>query len=168
MARHRWFVFQSPSIPSPLVLPNQFEFSIVNRKVEKNKIKVVYEIEEFDFSGSTKVKAETSLDVVKGVMPSCITIDDTKDLYDDGDPATVEMQGTIYATSSDAYKGLALKISANPNNDNQKEILLEDPNSSLIITDSKGEVVTSIKTNNTVYKTYKQNVNANQQLLLRK
>jgi len=150
------------------IVDGNFVFSIADRNVQRNSIKVRYELKGLDFSCSDapNINADgvgTKIDVVKGVVPTCITVNDTLDL----DNSSQTQSATVYGTTSADYKGLRLKFSATPNNNLSKTISFEDVNSGLLITNSKGAAVSEIVDSSVVYIKFKDNVTEKQTLVIK-
>lgn len=152
---------------------NQFKFSIVNRNIVRNKVKIVYEIEGLDYSFAGIPAIEKGFDVVKSVAPTCITVNDALDL----NSASDVQNAIVYGTTSAAYKGLELKLAVNPNEDLNKTITLVNEENGLTITNSKGLIVESelvdgkttfkINTGETIFIKFKNNVISEQSLTLK-
>ena len=141
---------------------NQFRFVIVDRNVVRNNVRFVYEIEELDFSFAGIESNTKDFDVVKGVVPTCITVNDSLDL-------TGGIQNAVvYGTTSEGYKGLELKLSANPNDDPERLIDLEYDRTKLVIEDERGNVnLSNIQTGKKIYIKFKSNVLDMQTLVLK-
>lgn len=128
----------------------RFKFSISNRYVSSNLVKVAYEVEGLNFSASQKLDASKMFEVKKGVLPTCITVNDTLDL------AGGEQNAIVYGTKNPNYKGLALKLVANPSDNEVKRLTLGYEGANLIVTDGKNPIVSNqILSGSTIYVKFK-------------
>ncbi len=142
-----------------------FEFSIVNRDVLINEILVRYEINGLNFYQNAIGTLASEFRIRKGVMPTCITINDVMDLSD-GD----EVGATIYETANSEYQGLVLKLAPNPNVNISSVLTLEFENDSLFITDSKGNEIKSgneVLNNSTIFVKFKTGVSGEKILTIK-
>ncbi|MBQ9796053.1 MAG: hypothetical protein IJW36_03770, partial [Clostridia bacterium] len=153
---------------------NQFKFSIVNRNLKRNRVRIAYEIEGLDFSFAEITPAFKEFDVVKGVVPTCITVNDALDL----NSASGTQSAIVYGTTSQYYKGLELKLAVNPNEDPTKFVYLLNEENGLLITDEKGNVITSTEsisganylkviTGSKIYIKFKNNITSAQNLIIK-
>jgi len=151
---------------------NVFTLSIAQRNLDTNRIKVVYEIDGLDFSQSQKVQSSSeTITVFKSGLVSCISVNSV-----DLDSSSEPQSATVYHTSSASYKGLELKIAANPNNDNSKTISLINEEGGLEIFNKDGEVIRgqnfglknvfSIISGSTVFVKFKEGATEEQHLIL--
>ncbi|MBR4998928.1 MAG: hypothetical protein IKY10_03515, partial [Clostridia bacterium] len=144
------------------LLENQFKFIIVDRNAVRNNVKFVYEIKGLDCSFANIQPLSKEFDVVKGVVPTCITVNDSLDLTGGVQNAVV------YGTISEHYKGLELKLDANPNDDVNRVIDLIYDRSKLVVEDERGNVnLSAIQTGKKIYIKFKANVLDEQTLVLR-
>jgi len=141
---------------------NTFIFSILNRETPKNRVKVVSEIKGLDFSCSQNVSEEFEFEVIKGVLPTRITINDAVDL-ENGNTASAVVYGTAY----EGYNGLELKISANPNDNPQRKMLIA-PDAGLLVSDAGGHPVNDyIVTGGKIFVKFKDGVSDEQDLTIK-
>lgn len=100
----------------------KYEFSIANRDVYQNDVRVSFDIDGLDFSASSKKFENNNFVVEKHVLPTFITINDVQDVA--GGKA---VSGQVYGTTNEKYLGVQLKLSATPNEDSNREIILSYP-----------------------------------------
>lgn len=141
-----------------------YTFSIADRTNFSNQIKFVYEIEGFDFSSSQKPEIKKQITVSKSVLPTCVTVNNTLDL----NTQSGIQYANVYGTSQSSYKGLALKLDANPNDNANREIELEYDATKLVITNGKTALASNkIVTGSTIYVKFKDGVTDSQSLKIK-
>ncbi len=114
----------------------QYKFSIADRLVKTNRVKIAFDLGELDFSCASKRFGEMEFDVYKGVLPNAITVNDVNDYTS----SSVKLpEGVAYATKDETYKGFELKLSTNPSEDSGRKITLSyGKEKVLAIYDDKG------------------------------
>lgn len=141
----------------------KYSFAIADRNVNKNEIKCVYEIEGLTVYTNSPNKAK-EFSVLKSVLPTCITINDTIDKT--GETGEPIYEATVFGTDSASYKGLELKLSANPNNDINRKLILTYDENALLITGGQKDAngVYNIVSGNTIFVKFKESVSEAQTL----
>jgi len=155
------------SLTNTALTDNQFKFSIATRSITKNEIKIVYEIEELDFSFTQYETAFKHVYINKSALPTCITVNDSLDLVNGA-----IKQDVVYGTESGKYKGLELKLAVNPNDDPDRLIELFNDGeglnkNGLIVVDENGYQVSKIRSGKTVFVKFKKDVNEKQTLTIK-
>ncbi len=140
-----------------------FDFAISNRHITKNKVIISYEIDGLDFSATKQsLNADSRIVVAKSVLPTVITVNDTVDLEN----GKIE-NAVIYGTQSNKYKGLELKLSANPFDGPERQIELEY-SEGLIVSNSKRPLSENkISTGSTIYVKFKDTASGEQELVVK-
>lgn len=131
-----------------------------------NKIKISYELKDFDFSASNAPNYSREIVVNKSVLPENISINDTLPELTD---LQGSMEGIIYSSSSSTYQGLSLTLLAVPTNINQSTDIYISANENVIITgqvENLGANSYIVKSGGTIYIRVASNVNADQTITI--
>ena len=133
-----------------------------------NKIKISYELREFDFSGSTVPDYSREIVINKSVLPENISING--ELAELNDDLIGEMQGMIYSSNSSSYIGSKLTLLAEPTNANETTDIYIEANENVRITgqikNQEGDIYT-IESGATIFVRVASNVDEDQTITIR-
>ena len=144
-------------IDSSLSSDHSYKFSIFDRNVQQNVVKIAYEFDVLNFTYSDNCPVyEKQIVVNKLAVPRYITLNDVIDLGN-GAAAT----GYIYITSSQSYQGLIVKVNANPTT-NASHTIEINKSDKVIVSDLQGNNVTSIVSGASIVIRLKDNATNNE------
>lgn len=134
-----------------------------NNTISTNELTFALQIEDLIFN-STAPEYEKTLNIIKSVLPTNISINDV--VPEDG-----TAQGTIYSTSSSTYAGLELRLLTIPTDVNTNDYIYIEANNYITVSgvsvESLGGNRYRIRSGETIYLSLRQNAPASQLIYIR-
>lgn len=135
-----------------------------NNTIATNKLTFALEIEGLLFNSTGAPVYEKTIDIIKSVLPSNISINDEI-------PENGTAQGIIYGTTSSAYSGLELRLLTIPTDVNTNDYIYIEANSNVIVTgvslENLGNNRYRVRSGETIYLRLSQNASASQLIYIR-